>query len=83
MFLLMLALEDGGRRKSLTMVRGAMFSISMTSKSGTVTGYIKKGELMAVMGPAAAGKSTLFNSLTFQNTQGLNVDLNLNAHLAH
>ena len=35
------------------------------------TGYIREGELMAVMGPSAAGKSTLFNALTYRNLGGL------------
>ncbi len=36
-------------------------------------GYVKKGEMMAVMGPSSAGKSTLFNALTFKSTKGLKV----------
>ncbi len=36
-----------------------------------VTGHVNQGELMAVMGPSAAGKSTLFNALTYRNLGGL------------
>ena len=38
-----------------------------------VSGYVNKGELLAVMGPSAAGKSTLMNALSFQNLNGMNV----------
>ena len=41
--------------------------------SCTVSGNVKQGELMAVMGPSAAGKSTLFNALTYRNLAGLQV----------
>jgi len=36
-------------------------------------GYIRKGELMAVMGPSSAGKTTLFNALTMQGINELSV----------
>jgi len=39
-----------------------------------VSGYVNKGELLAVMGPSAAGKSTLMNALSFQNLNGINLD---------
>ncbi len=38
-----------------------------------MSGYVNRGELVAVMGPSSAGKSTLFNALTFQNLSGLQV----------
>jgi ABC-type multidrug transport system ATPase subunit len=39
----------------------------------SVSGEVKQGELMAVMGPSAAGKSTLFNVLTYRYLGGLEV----------
>ena len=42
-----------------------------------VSGYVNKGELLAVMGPSAAGKSTLMNALSFQNLNGMNVSPSL------
>ncbi len=46
--------------------------------SRPVSGYVNRGELVAVMGPSAAGKSTLFNALTYQNLSGLKVRLSNN-----
>ena len=40
-----------------------------------VSGHVEEGELLAVMGTSGAGKTTLFNSLMFQNLQGLKVSL--------
>nr|AHK05665.1 ATP-binding cassette transporter sub-family G 75152 [Tigriopus japonicus] len=38
-----------------------------------VSGYANKGELLAIMGPSSAGKSTLLNALAFQNLNGLQI----------
>lgn len=40
----------------------------------SVSGYANKGELLAIMGPSSAGKSTLLNALAFQNLNGLQVE---------
>ena len=40
-----------------------------------VSGHVEEGELLAVMGTSGAGKTTLFNTLIFQNLQGLKVSL--------
>ena len=38
-----------------------------------VSGYVKPGSVMAIMGASGAGKSTLLNALTFKNLTGLTV----------
>jgi ABC-type glutathione transport system ATPase component len=40
----------------------------------SVSGHVKEGELMAVMGTSGAGKTTLFNALMFQNLEGIQVE---------
>ena len=39
----------------------------------TVSGYVKPGELVAIMGASGAGKSTMLNTLTYRNMDGLEV----------
>ena len=38
-----------------------------------VSGYVRPGQMLAIMGASGAGKSTLLNSLTFKNMSGLSV----------
>jgi len=38
-----------------------------------VSGYVRPGQLLAIMGASGAGKSTLLNALTFRNLSGLTV----------
>ena len=38
-----------------------------------VSGYLKPGGLVAIMGASGSGKSTMLNALTFRNTKGLDV----------
>ena len=38
-----------------------------------VSGHVEPGELLAVMGPSSAGKTTLFNALMIQNLKGIKV----------
>ena len=38
-----------------------------------VSGYVRPGQLLAIMGASGAGKSTLLNALTFRNLSGLSV----------
>jgi len=82
---LVLATGAKGKKKSWTMVNISLLACKHSRKSLIlpkplshkysllVSGYANKGELLAIMGPAAAGKSTLCNALSFQNTQGLKV----------
>ena len=37
------------------------------------SGYVKSGELVAIMGASGAGKTTLLNALTYHNLKGLEV----------
>ncbi len=53
--------------------RAGNFRFCFKSISFPVSGYVNSGEVVAVMGPSSAGKSTLFNALTYQNLSGLNV----------
>ena len=39
----------------------------------SVSGYVRPGQLLAIMGASGAGKSTLLNALTFRNLSGLSV----------
>nr|AHK05664.1 ATP-binding cassette transporter sub-family G 90506 [Tigriopus japonicus] len=38
-----------------------------------VSGFVKPGQLVAIMGASGAGKSTLINSLTYRNLNGLEI----------
>ena len=38
-----------------------------------VSGYVRPGQLLAIMGASGAGKSTLLNAMTFRNLSGLSV----------
>merc|ERR1712226_1090010 len=38
-----------------------------------VSGYVRPGQLLAIMGASGAGKSTLLNALTFRNLSALTV----------
>ena len=40
-----------------------------------VSGYVRPGQLLAIMGASGAGKSTLLNALTFRNLSGLTVSI--------
>jgi len=42
-----------------------------------VTGRVRQGSVMAIMGSSGAGKSTLMNILTRRNIQGLRIDGNI------
>ncbi len=39
-----------------------------------VSGHVTSGQLVAVMGTSGAGKTTLFNTLMYQNMNGLEVN---------
>lgn len=45
----------------------------MIFEPSTVTGCVRPGEFLAIMGASGAGKTTLLNCLTFRNTGKLKI----------